>query len=316
VPPAERPFDEPAARAVLAAAVQVTGLDVAGARLIRLGSNAVFELPAALGGTVARVTPPHPDAGAVRRCLAVTAWLATEGFPAVRAVPDEALGVVQPVAFSDHLVTFWRSLGPVDRAEARPGTTRELGELLRAFHALTPPPERGTTPFPSPPPMDPVGRARRQLPLAPLPPPDRSFLLDRLADVATGYEALTFPLGEGLLHGDATVANVVHDRDGRATLIDFDLVRTGPREWDLLRTATYHRRLGWHTAAEYRDFCDGYGVDVTAWPGFDVTADLAELLQVAWLAEAASRRPVLAAELRTRLDTLRTGGSRHSWRAV
>jgi hypothetical protein len=46
-----------------------------------------------------------------------------------------------------------------------------------------------------------------------------------------------------------------------------------------------------------------------------VAADLSELLQVVWLAEAA-RRPALTAELRTRLHTLRTGGSHHSWRAV
>jgi hypothetical protein len=111
------------------------------------------------------------------------------------------------------------------------------------------------------------------------------------------------------------VAGVTPQGAGRAALLDFDLVRTGPREWDLLRTATHHHRLGRHTAREYRDFCAGYGVDVAAWPGFAVAADLSELLQVVWLAEAA-RRPALTAELRTRLHTLRTGGSRHSWRAV
>lgn len=263
---------------------------------------------------VARVTPPDPDADSAHRCLAVTAWLERVDFPAVRPVPAEELDAVQPVAAGRHLVTFWRSLGP----PGRPGTTRDLGRLLRALHALEPPPELGTPPAP---PIDPVGRARRQLPLAPLPQADRSFLLRRLDAVAAAYEQLDFPLGHGLLHGDATVANVVvagvaPPGAGRAALLDFDLVRTGPREWDLLRTATYHHRLGWHTAREYRDFCAGYGVDVAAWPGFAVTADLSELLQVAWLAEASARRPALTAELRTRLHTLRTGGSRRSWRAV
>lgn len=269
---------------------------------------------------VARVTPPDPDEDGVHRCLAVTAWLERVDFPAVRPVPAEELDAVQPVASGRHLVTFWRSLGPPGRR----GTTQDLGRLLRTLHALEPPPQLGTPPAP---PMDPVGRARRQLPLAPLPRADRSFLLRRLDAVAAAYQQLDFPLGHGLLHGDATVANVVvtdvvpgrdvtPGRTGGAVLLDFDLVRTGPREWDLLRTATYHHRLGWHTAGEYRDFCAGYGVDVAAWPGFDVTADLSELLQVAWLAEAAARRPALAAELRTRLQTLRTGGSRRSWRAV
>lgn len=302
-------FDEERARAVLAAAVARTCLRDAPperAQLLRLGSNAVF----ALGpDVVVRVSPPDPDVAAAHRCLAVTAWLEQVGFPAVRSVPAAELDAVQPVAVGHHLVTFWRSLGPPDRS----GTTHELGVLLRRLHALVPPPEWGTPPAP---PMDPAGRARRQLPLAPLPDADRGFLLDRLAVVTARYDALDFPLGAGLLHGDATVANVLPDRAGRPTLLDFDLVRTGPREWDLLRTATYHRRLGWHTAAEYRAFCTGYGVDVTTWPGFDVMADLAELLQVGWLAEAATRRPALAAELRHRLDTLRTGGSRHGWRAV
>jgi len=318
-------FDEQAARAVLDQALRAAapsgwagaaqagaaqaGAAQAGAaqaELIRLGSNAVFRLGP---DVVVRVSPPDPDAAGVRRCLAVTAWLERVGFPAVRALPAAELGAVQPIVTGRHLVTFWRSLGP----SASAGTTRDLGELLRALHSLKPPPELGTPPAPT---TDPVGRARRQLLLAPVPAADRDFLLRRLDVVAAGYSRLDFPLGEGLLHGDATVANVVPDLSGQPTLIDFDLVRTGPREWDLIRTATYYHRLGWHTGDEYRDFCAGYGVDVAAWPGFEVTADLGELLQVAWLAEAASRRPALVPELRTRLDTLRDDSSRRTWRAV
>jgi Ser/Thr protein kinase RdoA (MazF antagonist) len=300
-------FNEGAARAVLARALGSTAL--AGrddrAELIRLGSNAVFRFGP---DVVVRVTPPDPDAVGVRRGLAVSQWLDRVDFPAVRALGTAELDAVQPVEVGRHLVTFWHALGPPEVT----GTTRDLGELLRTLHALAPPPELGTPPAP---PMDPVGRARSQLPLAPLPPQDRGFLLRRLDVVADGYAGLDFPLGHGLLHGDATVANVVPDRDGRPTLIDFDLLRTGPREWDLMRTATYYRRLGWHTPDEYRDFCAGYGVDVTDWTGFDVTADLGELLQIAWLAEAASHRSALVPELRTRLDTLRTDGSRRTWRA-
>lgn len=296
-------FDAPTAAAALVDAARAAGLPAARPRLIRLGSNAVFELGPL---TVGRVAPAGADGAGVRRSLAVARWLRDQGFPAVRPLPDASLDVVQPVDVRGHLVTFWESAG----TSGRPGTTRQLGELLHRFHALPATPGLGV------PAMDPAGRAERQLAAAPVAPDDARFLRARLADVVARYRALTFPLGEGLLHGDATVANVLAGPDGRPVLLDLDLVRTGPREWDLLRTATYFRRLGWHTAAEYEDFCAGYGADVTAWEGFDVTADLAELLQVGWLADAAARRPDLAAELGVRIATLRSGASRRSWRAV
>jgi hypothetical protein len=303
-----------AARAALATATTLAGLpvDASRARLLRHGSNAVFALPPGPDGdaTVARVTPAGraDDAAAVtvRRALDVARWLAEADFPAVRALPDDALAVPQPVAVDGHLVTFWLSLGD----PPQPGTTRDLGILLQHFHALDRPGHLDLTP------MDPVGRIRRQLAGADLTAPDRAWLDGRVAEVAAAYAALDLPLPPGHLHGDATVANVVVDGAGRATLVDLDLVRTGPREWDLLRTAVYARRLGWHTEAEYQDFCTAYGWDVTSEPGFTTLADLCELLQVAWLADAATTRPTLRTEVAARVATLRSGGSRRSWRAV
>jgi hypothetical protein len=250
--------------------------------------------------------PADPAAGTVRRSLDVARWLADVDFPAVRALPDDALRVPQPVAVEGHLVTFWYSLGD----PPPPGTTGDLGTLLQHFHALDPPDHLDLAP------MDPVGRITAQLDGAPLPPPDLAWLHDRLAGLAVRYAALDLPLPSGHLHGDATAANVVVDPAGRPTLVDLDLVRVGPREWDLVRTAVYARRLGWHTEVEYAAFCAAYGVDVTAEPGFEVLADLCELLQVAWLARAARARPVLGGELTARVATLRSGGSRRSWRAV
>ena len=272
------------------------GPDAPAPRLLRHGSHAVY----AVGDVVARVGPDGVAArAAAPRALAVARWLADVDFPAVRALADGDLAVPQPVAADGHLVTFWHRLDG-EPAGTTHGSTADLGALLRRFHVLRLPADL------RPEPMDPVGRITRQLGGAVgLPDADRAFLEARVADVAARYAVLPPLLPSGHLHGDATVANVVLDRAGRPTLIDLDLLRTGPREWDLLRTAVYARRLGWHTAAEYRRFADAYGVDVAAAPGFDVLADLTELLQVAWLADAAAARPALAAELALRVADLR-----------
>lgn len=271
--------------------------------LLRHGSSAVF----ALGGVVVRVTPVRPRTVAdTVRALAIAQWLEAENFPAVRAVADDHLATPQPLTAGDHLITFWHSLG------ARPiqGSTADLGRLLRRFHALTPPAAMHL------PALDPVARVARQLAGATaLDPTDRAGLEARLADVGGRYAALAPGLPGGHLHGDATVANVVVDAAGRPTLVDLDLVRTGPRVWDLVRTAVYAHRLGWHTAPEYRDFCAAYGRDVAADPGFDVLADLTELLQIGWLAEAAAGRPRLATELAVRIASLQSPPPRH-WHRV
>jgi len=277
-------------------------------RLVRHGSHAVYVLAGAPAGPrlVARVGADGPgereEAGLALR---VARWLADAGFPAVRAVADGELAVPQPVAAQGHLVTFWHALGD------HHGTTADLGGLLRRFHALDLPADL------VPAPMDPVGRVRRQVGASTaLGDADRAFLTDRLDAVAARYARLDLPLPPGHLHGDATVANVVLDAAGRPALVDLDLVRTGPREWDLVRTAVSARRLGWHTEEEYRRFAGAYGHDVAALPGFDVLADLTELLQVAWLADAATSRPHLAPELAARITSLREDTTRRTWQRI
>jgi hypothetical protein len=43
---------------------------------------------------------------------------------------------------------------------------------------------------------------------------------------------------------------------GQAVLIDFGSFSIGPREWDLIQTALFADRLGWHIAEEYRAFVE------------------------------------------------------------
>ena len=86
-------------RDILERACATAGIDAEGARLLRVGSNAVYRLKLPV---IVRVSRPGADPGQVRRTVAVARWLKSAGYPAVRAVD-----VDQPVAVDGHLVTFW-----------------------------------------------------------------------------------------------------------------------------------------------------------------------------------------------------------------
>ena len=109
-------------------ACATTGINAEGARLLRIGSNAVYRLKAPV---IARVSRPGADPGQVRRTVAVARWLQSAGYPAVRAV-----GVDQPVAVGGHLVTFWEA---VSDAGDQYASTAEVADILVKLHALTAP---------------------------------------------------------------------------------------------------------------------------------------------------------------------------------
>lgn len=109
------------------------------------------------------------------------------------------------------------------------------------------------------------------------------------------------------------MGNVIRHRDGYPVLIDLDSFATGPREWDLVLTATYYDSFGWHTAQEYQDFVGIYGFDVMEWPGFPTLRAIRELIMVSWLSQKAAENDETTAELRRRVNDLRTGASRHGW---
>jgi len=115
------------------------------------------------------------------------------------------------------------------------------------------------------------------------------------------------------VHGDASVGNALVDERGRAVLIDLDSVSVGPREWDLVLTALYFERLGWHTRAEYEEFVFAYGFDVMNWYGYRTLADLREVTMTIWLASTMGQDAQREAEVRRRVTDLRTGGDRHGW---
>jgi aminoglycoside phosphotransferase (APT) family kinase protein len=116
-----------------------------------------------------------------------------------------------------------------------------------------------------------------------------------------------------LVHGDASIGNVLRDRAGHAVLIDLDGFALAAREWDLIQTALFYDRFGWHTRAEYESFVDHYGFDVMNWPGYEALADLRELMMTLWLGRKAAAEPKAAEEFARRVDSIRTGGPRRLW---
>ncbi|HZG03335.1 MAG TPA: phosphotransferase [Streptomyces sp.] len=110
----------------MTAACRSAGLDSDGARLIRLGENALFQLAA--HRVIVRIARSTDYLPSVRREVAVSRWLAEEGFPAARTVDD----LEQPVVVAGRPVTFWHLIEEGDRKP----TYGELGGLLRDLHAM------------------------------------------------------------------------------------------------------------------------------------------------------------------------------------
>jgi aminoglycoside phosphotransferase len=274
----------------------MVGLGPADAKLVRLGENAVFLL--GRRDVVARVGRRADRLKKATRTVAVSRWLAAEEIPAIHA-----LDVDQPVVADGRVVTFWESVG--DRPEY--GSVVELAELLRRLHTLAAPTEIEL------PTVAPFEHTRQRIDAAPaLEASDRGFLLERQAELSEAYDALSFVLPAGVVHGDASVGNVIRDREGRPLLADLDGVAIGPREWDLVLTALYYERFGWHMEQEYRAFAETYGYDVMAWSGYPVLRDVREFLMVVWLSQN-SADPKVAAELARRISDLRIGASRKNW---
>jgi aminoglycoside phosphotransferase len=289
------PFDEASARAALEEACASVHLDAGGAYLIRLGENGVFRLQS--GAVVARVGRSHAKMPMAKRQIAVARWLAANEVPSIRS-----LDVNQPVLARGRVVTFWESADEV----VRYGSTRELGLILKRLHRL-PIPRDADLPT-----LAPFRTARTRIAAVPISDSDRMYLEDRCAALESAYERLTFSRPDVVLHGDANVGNLILDRDDQALLSDLDSFCIGPREWDLALTAMFYKRFGWHGRAEYDDFVAAYGEDVLQWEGFDVLADVRELLMVAWLAQNAHTEHV-ALELTKRLDDMRNGKERTDW---
>jgi thiamine kinase-like enzyme len=278
-------------------ACATAGLDPDDARLLRLGSNAVYRLKDPI---VARVSRPGADIDHARRTVAVARWLESVGYPAVRAVD-----VDQPAVADGYVVTFWRAISDDGDQYA---STPEIASVLARLHRLVAPEELHL------PPLAPFANAAHRIDANTwLSPSDRSFLTGTLAKMRDAYKNLEFALPQGVIHGDAGVGNVLRDSHGNPVVIDLDGFAIGPREWDLALTAIYYDSFGWHTREEYQEFARVYGFDIMRWPGYPAMRSIREFLMVTWVIQKAAESDQAAAEARKRISALRTGASREDW---
>jgi len=282
---------------ILQKACATVGLDSHGARLLRVGSNAVFRLTAPV---VARISRSGASVDQARRAVAVARWLESVDYPAVRAVD-----VDQPVIVDQHVVTFWDALSDDGDQYA---TVGEVAEVLARLHALTAPDSLCL------PDLAPFENAAHRIEVNDwLTPDDRAFLTSKLAELQDKYSQLEFVLPPGVIHGDASIGNVLRDYRGNPVVIDLDGFAIGPREWDVVLTAMYYDSFGWHTRQEYETFVRIYGFDIMTWSGYPVLREIREFLMVTWVIQKAGESQQIAAEARKRIEALRRGGSRRDW---
>ena len=135
---------------------------------------------------------------------------------------------------------------------------------------------------------------------------------EQLAILQEQYARLEFVLPRGVIHGDASIGNVLRD-SGEPVVIDLDGFAIGPREWDVALTAIYYDSFGWHTREEYETFVRVYGFDIMQWPGYPVMRAVREFLMVTWVIQKAGESQHAAGEADKRITALRTGTSRKDW---
>jgi len=288
-------FTAESTKVTLREACEAVGLDPTDAHLMRLGTNAVFRLAASVVVRIARLD----SLDEMIRTVRVARWLESVDYPAVRALTFK-----QPVVIDGSAATFWEALSDGETYASVP----EVAELLRRLHSLAAPNDVKLPVF------EPFGRIDKRLEKSKwLTDSDRQFLEGLLAKLREQYRRLNFALAPGVIHGDANVGNVLRDEQGRPAVIDLDSFAVGPREWDLIQTAIFYDRFGWHTREEYESFVDIYGFDIMKWPGYSVLRDIRELHMVSWLTLNITDDDMLAEEARKRIESIRTDSGWREW---
>jgi Ser/Thr protein kinase RdoA (MazF antagonist) len=295
VPDATAEFSSSAARPILEAACAQAGLDSAGAELLRVGENAMFQLASAR--VVVRIARSPDRLDRVKKELCVARWLAAADVPTVRVEED----VEQPLVADGYPVSFWQ---PVTGGNPTP-THADLARLLASFHALG----AGPCDLPS---FDPLGPSFTRLARAAgIPDADRDYLYERCTEMAQQYRRLDFALPAGPIHGDAWAGNLLTDH-GQVVLLDFESAATGPREWDLMPTAVAVERYGL-SAERYEQFAATYGFDVRSWAGYPVLREVRQLTMTTWLMQNAGESAAVAAEFSLRVNSLRERDFDRAW---
>jgi Ser/Thr protein kinase RdoA (MazF antagonist) len=295
VPDADTGFSSTAILPTLEEACTRAGLSSDGAKLLRLGENAIYQL--VTDPVVVRIARSADRLPRVRRELCVARWLASSNVPAVRVRDD----IDQPTVVHGHPITFWRTVTGGDPVPDHV----DLGRLLAAFHNAPGCP----CDLPS---FDPLGPSYSRLAKAKtVTQDDRDFLKAHCDDLNDELQHLQFALPRGPIHGDAHTSNLLTDH-GQVVLIDFENAAIGPPEWDLLPIAIGVERYG-RPERQYREFADTYGFDVRAWPGYTVLRELRELTMTTWIMQNIEESPAVEAEFALRVNSLREGDFTRAW---
>lgn len=299
--------DSPSLLAVVRRACAARGLDATGIRLLHHYSNAVVLLPAE--GAVARVATNAHDVAQIKRSQDVTRWLVeAHGFPATRPLAGIELVEVD----ARITVSFW--VYYPQPCPPQPLTSAHMGRLLADLHAISHlPPD-----LPRWVALDSLQRAVHDDTAAlVLDDADRDWLRWRIGEVCDELATLDWPLGQGLIHGDAWAGNLLwapHAARGRDGVLlgDWDRVAHGPREVDLIPT--------WHAAHRYGkgpgwtgDFVRHYGRDLTGWSGFPTLLAMRDLAQISGPLRRAAHSQPHARALRQRVGDLRAGDTSTIW---
>jgi Ser/Thr protein kinase RdoA (MazF antagonist) len=295
-------FTPERSRRALATICAAVGLDCRDAVPVKLTVNAVYRLPRS--GVIVRIARSPAMAHRVEKVVTVARWLAARDVPAVRLLP----GVPAPVRAGDEVGTLWVDAtraprpargapGPAARPTPRRTTATELATALRRLHALTPPDR-----LPAWDPMDDVDR--RIADAEGLAAADRDFLRELAERVRGSLASVAYVLPRTVVHGDAHLGNLLRAADGRAVLCDFDATSVGPAEWDLVPVAVGHIRFR-YPAEQQLSLAQGYGFDITTWPGFPVLRAVRELKLLTSVVPLLASSPAIAAQFALRLASLR-----------
>ncbi|MGY0234113.1 phosphotransferase family protein [Longispora urticae] len=276
------------------------GIDPTGLRLLRAGENTLFLLPF---GLVARVSRPG-QIDSARKEVTVAGWLNRCGIPTVSPAQELDTPIVE---LNDRAVSFWHQLPP-----HTPCSPHQLGTVLRAIHALTPP-----TDFILPR-LEPFARLeRRIIASTTLSKGNCAWLTHHLTALQAQYAAIRLDEAESVLHGDAWDHNIVTTTSGPVVL-DLERFAIGPPAWDLTISAVDHQTFATLTTADWTEFCATYGRDVTTWQHYPLFRDIRELRKATFAIQIADEQPQHAEQAQYRIACLRGlhGPRPWNWRAV
>ena len=298
------------------------GVDPDGAKLVKYTMNAVFVAPPFV---IRLAAGPHAETLA-HQVVSVAACLEKAGMPTVRLAPGLPF---QPIFSGEWVATVWDYVPTVGR-EPRPV---DLAAPLRALHSV----DQLDVALPR---WSPTEKFRRRLAAAAALPPQEAAALEHWSNTqlelpATGLlrdlhrrcdeaeedlDQVTWRLPVGIIHGDAHTGNILlpaANHEGRVPsmplLCDLDGLCVGPPEWDLVPTAHGATRFG-RSPAEYREFVEAYGVDITEWAGWPVLRRVRELQLVTSTIDTLAGRPDVASELAHRLRSFLLNDLDARWR--